>query len=111
MEYENEEEYNENERKIEGKIREYKERGYEMEMVEKEELVEGDYIVVRYIPYSQRDLYVHKTEMGEYIGMNRIVNMGGEEIIIIKDGLYNDQKSYYSEGYIMLIWRLVYKVK
>lgn len=111
MEYENEDEYNENERKIEDMIRRYKERGYELRRVEHEELVEGDYIVVRYIPYSQRDLYVHRTEMGEYIGENRIINMEGEEIGIMKDGLYNDQRSYYSEGYVMIIEKFVYNRK
>jgi hypothetical protein len=101
-----EEEYEENERKINEEIERYIRGGYKREIKDIEEIREGEIIIVRYIPYSQRDLYIHKSEMGEYIGENKMKNIEGKEVNIMKEGLYNDQKSYYSEGYCMIIERI-----
>jgi len=101
--------YEKNEKKIKEKIEEYIKLGCKKEIVDIENVRYGEVVIIRYIPYSQRDLYIHYSEMGEYIGDNKIINMEGEEVEIVKEGLYNDQRSSYSEGYCMIIERIIYK--
>jgi hypothetical protein len=106
MEYEREEEYNKNERRIEEIMEEFKKEGYKREIIDVSEIEIGEIIIVRYIPYSQRDLYIHKSEMGVYIGDNNMRNIEGEKVMVKKEGLYNDQRGYYSEGYCIVVEKI-----
>jgi hypothetical protein len=83
-----------------------------------DDINESDIIYVEYIPMSQKYLYVHSPECGivekmfyvqnDYDNYQKvqkhltIKNPDGESILINKDHL-----SIYSEGYIMLIKKLV----
>jgi len=76
----------------------------------------GDYIYVKYHPYSLRDLYTHKPEIGKVISNDyttdvysnniqkdiKILNYDNEEISINKGYL-----CYYSSGYDLEILKLI----
>ena len=76
----------------------------------------GDYIYVKYYPYSLRDLYTHKPEIGKVISNEystdaysnniqkdiKILNYDNEDISINKGYL-----CYYSSGYDMEILKLI----